>query len=170
MQMNTLQDLFVETLRDLYDAEMQELGSAPAMAQAVSSPELQEALIQHTKQTEQQVQRLEQVFRGLGEQPGGHKCRGMEGLLSENKEILQAKGDPDVLDAGLICGQQKIEHYEIAGYGTAVTFAKMLGQQQAAKLLAQTLDEEEKIDQKLSQLAKAKINPDAEAAGGEMPA
>lgn len=167
-EMNSLQDLMVETLRDLYDAEMMILREGPMMANAVTSPDLQNALVEHLKETETQVQRLEQIFKNMGEEAGGKHCKGIEGILAENQDLLKQKGDPDVQDAGLILGQQKIEHYEIASYGTAVTFAKLLGDQEAAKLLSQTLSEEERADKKLSKLAESKVNPEAaEGAGSE---
>lgn len=167
MELSNLQDLMVDVLKDLYSAEMQILQNGPEMAKAVSSPELQDALIKHLHETEGQVQRLEQVFSLFGEQPSEKPCHGMEGLIEENKELLKEKGDPDVQDAGLILGQQKVEHYEIASYGTAVTFARMLGNEEAAKLLAQTLAEEERADKKLTEIAKSRINVDAVGGGGD---
>ena len=161
MEMETLQDLYVENLRDLYSAETQILKAGPKMAKAIESEELKAALQEHLKITETQVDRLEKIFKKLGEKPTGHHCKGMEGLLEENKELLEEDADADVLAAGLIVGQQKVEHYEIAGYGSAVTFAKLLGDKEAATLLAQTLDEEEKADKMLTQIAKRTINVQA---------
>jgi ferritin-like metal-binding protein YciE len=140
MEMNDLQDLMVEELRDLYSAENQLLKALPKVAKAVENDELKNAFEQHRKETEVHIKRLEQIFKQLGEKPTGKKCKGMEGLIDENKELMGEDADPDVMDAGLIVGSQKIEHYEIAGYGSAVTFAKLLGNDQAARLLAQTLD------------------------------
>lgn len=161
MQMNDLQDLLIDNLKDLYSAEKQLLRALPKVAKSVESEQLRAALEEHTEQTEQHVERLEQIFQRLGTSPRGKKCKGMEGLLEESKEMMEEEGEPEVLDAGLIVGCQKIEHYEIAGYGSAVTFAKMLGDNESAKLLAQTLDEEEKTDKRLSDIAKSSINVQA---------
>lgn len=158
MEMQSLQDLMVENLKDLYSAETQMLKSLPKVAKKVEHPELKAALEQHVEETRTQIERLEQIFEQLGEKPKGKHCKGMEGLIEENKEMMAEDADPDVMDAGLIVGCQKAEHYEIAGYGSAVTFAKMLGNKEAAQLLAKTLDEEEKTDKRLTQLAKKAIN------------
>ena len=166
MQMSNLQDLLVENLKDLYSAETQMLKALPKVAKKVDNEQLREALTMHVKETEQQVKRLEQVLSQMGEKPGGKKCHGMEGLLEENKEMMEEDAEPDVMDAGLIVGCQKAEHYEIAGYGSAVTFAKLLGNQEAARLLAQSLNEEELADKKLTQIAESTINVEA-AEGGE---
>jgi ferritin-like metal-binding protein YciE len=165
MEMNDLQDLMVEELRDLYSAENQLLKALPKVAKACDNDQLKAAFEQHTQETETHVQRLEQIFKALGEKPTGKKCKGMEGLIEENKEMMGEDAEPDVMDAGLIVGSQKIEHYEIAGYGSAVTFAKLLGNDQAARLLSQTLDEEERTDKKLSEIAESAINVEA-AEGG----
>ena len=164
MEMSNLQDLMVENLKDLYSAETQMLKALPKVAKSVENEQLREALTMHVKETEGQIKRLEQIFQQLGEKPTGKKCKGMEGLLEENKEMMEEDAEPDVLDAGLIVGCQKAEHYEIAGYGSAVTFAKLLGNEQAARLLAQSLDEEERTDKKLTQIAESTIN--IEAANG----
>ena len=166
MEMNDLQDLMVENLKDLYSAETQLLKALPKVAKGADNEQLKSALTMHLKETEGHVQRLEQIFKQLGEKPTGKKCKGMEGLIEENKEMLEEDAEPDVMDAGLIVGCQKVEHYEIAGYGSAVTFAKLLGNDQAARLLAQTLDEEERADKKLSEIAESSINVEA-AAGGD---
>ena len=165
MEMNDLQDLMVENLKDLYSAENQLLKALPKVAKSVENEELKTAFEQHTKETEVHVQRLEQIFKQLGEKPTGKKCKGMEGLIEENKEMMEEDAEPEVMDAGLIVGSQKIEHYEIAGYGSAVTFAKLLGNNEAAELLAQTLDEEEATDKKLSAIAESSIN--LQAADGQ---
>ena len=164
MEMSNLQDLLVENLKDLYSAETQLLKALPKVAKKVENEQLREALTMHVKETEEQARRLERVLSQMGEKPTGKKCKGMEGLIEENKELLEEDADPDVLDAGLIVGSQKIEHYEIAGYGSAVTFAKLLGDEESARLLAQTLDEEERTDKKLTQIAESSIN--IEAASG----
>jgi ferritin-like metal-binding protein YciE len=161
MQMNDLQDLFVENLKDLYSAEKQILRALPKVAKSVESEELRSALEEHVQQTEEQVERLEHIFKRLGASTRGKKCKGMEGLIEENKELLDEDAAPEVLDAGLIVGQQKIEHYEIAGYGSAVTFAKLLGDEESARLLAKTLDEEERTDKRLTDIAKSTINVQA---------
>jgi ferritin-like metal-binding protein YciE len=161
MEMETLQDLFIENLKDLYSAETQILKALPKVAKKVESDQLRQALEMHLKETEGQVQRLEKIFQKLGEKPTGKKCHGMEGLLEEAKELMGEDVDAEVLDAGLIVDCQKVEHYEIAGYGSVVTFAKLLGDNESARLLAQTLDEEEKADKKLTRIAESTINVQA---------
>src|SRR4051812_13385363 len=161
MELSNLQDLLVNNLKDLYSAETQLLKALPKVAKKVENEQLREALTMHVKETEQQVKRLEQVLGKMGEKPGGKKCHGMEGLIEEAKEMMEEDADPDVLDAGLIVDCQKVEHYEIAGYGSAVTFAKLLGDDESARLLAQTLDEEERADKKLTEIAESTINVQA---------
>lgn len=158
MPMSSLHDLYVDNLKDLYNAEKQILQAMPRVAKKVENPLLRQALEKHHRETEQQKDRLEQIFKGLGARATGKVCKAMKGLIEENKEMLEEKADPDVMDAGLIVGMQKVEHYEIAGYGSAVAFAKLLGENDAARLLSQTLDEEEKADKKLTQLAEKSIN------------
>ena len=162
MEMESLQDLFVEELKDLYSAENQILKAGPKMTKAIENEDLKDAIQEHLRITEKQVDRLERIFKKLGEKPTGKKCHGMEGLLSENKELLGEDAEQEVLEAGLIVGQQKVEHYEIAGYGSAVTFAKLLGDQEAADLLAQTLEEEKMADKMLTQIAE-QINVQAQS-------
>jgi len=161
MEMESLQDLFVDELKDLYSAENQILKAGPKMSKAIENQDLKNALQEHLKITEKQVDRLQRIFKRLGEKPTGKKCHGMEGLLEENKELIGEDTDQEVLEAGLIVGQQKVEHYEIAGYGSAVTFAKLLGDREAADLLAQTLEEEKRADQMLTQIAE-QINVQAQ--------
>lgn len=161
--LETLHDLFIHELQDLHDAEQQLLKAIPLLAQAANAPDLKKAFGQHLKETEEQVRRLELVFKGLGEEPQGKRCKAMEGLIAEAKELLDEDADPDVLDAALIVAAQKIEHYEIAGYGSVCTFARVLNYEDAARVLKQTMAEEETTDRKLSQLA-AKANPKAESA------
>jgi len=161
MEMTSLQDLFVEELRDLYSAENQILKAGPKVSKAVENEELKNALDQHLRITEKQVDRLERIFKKLGEKPTGKKCHGMEVLLEENKELLGEDAEQDVLEAGLIVGQQKVEHYEIAGYGSVVTFAKLMGNDEFADLLAQSLEEEKQADKMLTQIAE-QINVQAE--------
>src|SRR3954468_7571200 len=158
MEMNSLQDLWVENLKDLYSAETQLLKALPRVAKKVDSDQLRQALQMHLKETEGQVNRLERIFKKLGEKPTGKKCHGMEGLLEEAKELMAEDIEPDVLAAGLIVDCQKVEHYEIAGYGSAVMFAKLLGNDEAARLLGQTLDEEKATDEKLTAIAESSIN------------
>lgn len=162
MKLNTLRDLYVEQLEDLYSAETQLVSALPKMAKAASHPELKQAFQNHLAQTERQVQRLDQIFQGLGKKPGGHTCKGMEGLIKEGEEMIKMKGDPAAIDAGLIAAAQRVEHYEIAGYGCVRTYASQLGEQQGAMLLQQTLDEEGTADKLLTQLAEQVVNIEAE--------
>ena len=166
MEMESLQDLFIHDLKDLYSAEMQLTKALPKMAKAASEPALKQAFQTHLKETEGQIKRLEQIFEELDESPKGKKCKAMEGLIEEGKELMEEDAEPEVLDAGLIGAAQKVEHYEIAGYGTVRTYAQMLGNEQAARLLQQTLDEEGATDKKLNQLAMEYINVEA-AEGGD---
>jgi len=152
--MNSLQELFVDQLRDLYDAEQQLVQALPKMAQAASSQELKMGFQMHLDETRNQVQRLERIFADLGMSSSGQQCEGMAGLIKEGEEAIQMQGDPMVKDAALIAAAQRVEHYEIAGYGTARTFADQLGHSQAKSLLQQSLDEEGKTDKKLSALAE----------------
>ena len=161
MQMESLQDLLVHDLRDLYSAENQLLKAMPRMAKKASSPQLRAAFETHMKETQGQVERLTRIFEKLGKKPTGKKCAAMEGLIEEAKEAMAEDMDEDVLDAALIGCAQKVEHYEIAGYGTARTYARLLGDEQTAKLLQQTLDEEGETDKKLTRLAETSINIEA---------
>jgi ferritin-like metal-binding protein YciE len=163
MKVTTLEDLLVEELRDLYNAEKQLLKALPRMAKAASSEQLRAAFEEHTEVTQAQIERLDQVFKTLKTKSSGKKCVAMEGLIEEGKEIISEKKnyDPDVLDAALITAAQKVEHYEIAGYGSVRTFANLLGLSKVAKLLQKTLDEEGATDKKLTALAE-QINVAAE--------
>ncbi len=161
-RLNTLQDLFVHELRDLYSAEQQILQALPKMAKAAEHEELRRAFQEHETMTRDQVQRLDMIADDLGINLRGHKCRGIEGIIREGEELMGAGRDSDVLDAGLIGAAQRVEHYEIAGYGTARTFARRLGHDRAAELLQQTLDEEGSTDQRLTALAESIVNPDAQ--------
>jgi ferritin-like metal-binding protein YciE len=167
MEMNTLRDLYIDELKDLYSAEKQLIKAIPKMAKAANDPELSKAFQTHLRQTERQVQRLEQVFEELGESPRGKKCIGMEGLIEEGNELIKEDPDPDVLDAGLIAKAQHIEHYEIAGYGTVRTYAQLMGADRQAQLLQETLDEEGETDKLLTQLAESSINIEAATAEGD---
>jgi ferritin-like metal-binding protein YciE len=165
MEMESLQELFVEELRDLYSAEAQLLKAMPRMAKKAQHPELKAAIETHMQETQGQVERLEQVFELLGEKAKGKKCLAMEGLINEAKEHMSEDMDDDVMDAALIGMAQKIEHYEIAGYGTARTYAKLLGHKDVQRLLQQTLDEEGKTDKLLTKLAESSINLEAAQPG-----
>jgi len=161
MKLDTLQKLYTEELRDLYNAENQLLKALPKMAKAASSAELKGAFQKHLEQTKGHVERLEQVFEELDESPKGKTCRAMKGLIQEGSELLEQDGDESVRDAGIIVAAQKVEHYEIAGYGSARTFAHLLGRNKAAELLQSTLDEESETDELLTRLAESVINPEA---------
>ena len=163
MSLENLHDLFVHELRDLYDAENQLLKALPLMAQAAKSPQLKKAFEMHLRETQEQVRRLEQVFKGLSETPEGKTCKGMQGLIAEAKEELGEDADPAVMDAALIVAAQKVEHYEIAGYGSECTFARVLEYHDAARILKQTMAEEESTDKRLTEIAMT-ANPRAESA------
>jgi ferritin-like metal-binding protein YciE len=154
MMYNSLKDLFVEQLRDLYDAEHQISRALPKMANAASSNELKEAFNMHLDQTRTQIQRLERIFSDLGMAPQGENCEAMQGIIKEGDQVINAQGDPNVKDAALITAAQRVEHYEIAGYGSVRTYAKELGYSDAADLLQKTLDEEGNTDSKLTKLAE----------------
>jgi ferritin-like metal-binding protein YciE len=162
VELNTLEELYIEQLRDLYSAENQILKALPKMIKAASHTELQRAFRTHEKQTAQQVKRLERIFKDLDMSPRGKKCAGMEGLIKEAQELIKERPDPDVLDAGLISAAQHVEHYEMAGYGTVRTYARQLGLDRHAELLQTTLDEEGETDKLLTELAETSINLDAE--------
>ena len=161
MELESLRALYVDELKDLYSAEGQILKALPRMTKAASSRDLKRALTEHERVTRRQVKRLERIFKDLDESPRGKKCRGMEGLLEEGKELISEKPEPDVLDAGLILKAQHVEHYEIAGYGTVRAWAQQLGLEQHVELLQETLDEEGEADKRLSQLAESSINIEA---------
>jgi ferritin-like metal-binding protein YciE len=166
VELNSLQALYINELKDLYSAEKMLLKALPKMAKAASHEELAANFTEHARVTERQVERLERIFADLGESPRGKKCVGMEGLIDEAQELLQEKAEPDVLDAGLIAKAQHVEHYEIAGYGTVRTYAEQLGFGKHAELLQQTLEEEGEADKRLSALAESSINLEAETADG----
>jgi ferritin-like metal-binding protein YciE len=162
MAAHTLEDMLVETLRDTFDAEKQLVKALPKMAKAANSEELRAAFEEHLEVTRGQVDRLERVFAELGVAARGKHCVAMEGLIEEGKELIEEDHDPEVKDAGLIAAAQKVEHYEIAAYGTLRTWAEMLGHGKAAELLQESLTEESDTDEKLSQLAMSTVNVDAE--------
>jgi len=157
MQLNSLKDLYVEQLRDLYSAETQLVDALPKMAQAASSTDLKKAFQNHLDETRTQKQRLEQIFSEIGTSPEGETCKAMEGLIKEGEQVIQANGDPKVKDAALIAAAQRVEHYEMAGYGTVRTYANELGFSNAKSLLQRTLDEEGNADKKLNSLAEGGI-------------
>ena len=161
-KISTPSDLLVEELKDLYSAENQLLKALPKMAKAADSQELKKAFTTHLKQTEGQVKRLEKVMKKLGESPKGKKCKAMEGLIEEAKEVLEEDYEPALRDLALIVAAQKVEHYEIAGYGSARTLAELVEEQDVADLLQQTLDEEGETDKLLTQIAET-INVGASA-------
>jgi ferritin-like metal-binding protein YciE len=165
MSMDSLKDLYVDELKDLYSAENQILKALPQMAKKASAQELKDAFNEHLEVTRKQVERLDEIFTKLGVSPKGKKCKAMEGLIEEGKEVLQEKGEPSVIDAALIAAAQRVEHYEMAGYGCVRTYAKLLEFSDAEKLLQETLDEEAEADEKLTELADSVINPEAEQMG-----
>jgi ferritin-like metal-binding protein YciE len=154
MKMKSLEDLYLDQLKDLHNAEKQLVQALPKMAKAATSPELQQGFEQHLEQTRTHVERLDRIFSRLGTSPGRKKCVAMEGLIEEGQEAIQLEGDPMVRDAALIAAAQRVEHYEIAGYGTVRTFANHLGFNQDSSLLQQTLDEEGETDKRLTSLAE----------------
>ena len=158
----TLQDMYVEHLKDMYSAENQITKALPKIIQAATSSELRKALEKHLKETENQIARIEQVFQSLSASPRGKKCVGMEGLLEEGKEAMaQEVASPDLMDSALIGGCQKVEHYEICGYKDLIHMAELLGDNKAADLLTKSLHEEEAADQKLAELSEDIITPEA---------
>ncbi len=161
MEIDSLRKLYVEELKDLYSAEKQILQALPKMVKKASNAQLKNTFQEHLEVTQQQVERLDRIFEGLGKAARGKKCKAMEGLIEEGKEVMGEDMEADVMDAALIAAAQRIEHYEMAGYGTVRTWAELLGEQQAAKLLQQTLDEEGDADKKLTQLAESTINVEA---------
>jgi ferritin-like metal-binding protein YciE len=160
-KMMKLEDLFVDTLKDIYDAESQMTAALPKMMEAASSKDLKNGFKEHLEATKRQSKRLEQIFSEMKEDPKGKKCVGMQGLIREGEEIMKEAGDPDVMDAGLIAAAQKIEHYEIASYGTARAYAQALGHQNFAGILNETLQEEGQTDKKLTAIAEGHINANA---------
>jgi ferritin-like metal-binding protein YciE len=163
--MEALQKLLQDEIEDLYDAEHQVIKALPKMIEGSSSPELQRALKEHLTVTQKQVTRLEQIFQDLGEKPRKKPCKGMAGIIAEGTEMLEEDLEDATMDAGIIGAAQKVEHYEIASYGTARTLAQTLGNNEVAQLLEETLDEEKEADELLTQIAESSIN--AEAASEE---
>lgn len=163
MKLENLQQLFVKELRDLYDAETQITDALPKMIEAAHHSELKDALQEHLQITKNQISRLDRIFQMLNQDPSGETCKGMKGLLKEGDEIASADGDPSTIDAGIITAAQRVEHYEMAGYGTVRTYAELLGQNEMARLLQETLDEEKEADETLSDIANS-VNVESKAA------
>ena len=158
MSIRNLQDLMMEELRDMYHAENQLVKALPKMAKAASTPALKEAFERHLQQTQNQVHRIETIFDELGGDPRGKRCKGMEGIVSEGAEVLDEEGPNAVIDAALIAAAQRVEHYEIAAYGCIRSYANLLGLSDIAKLVDQSLEEEEAADHLLSELAETEVN------------
>jgi len=161
MNFDSFETLFLDQIEDLYDAEQRITKALPKMAEAANDTGLKNGFQQHLRETQNQITRLERIFKLLGKSAQGKTCEAMKGLISEGDEVVSATGDADVKDAALIAAAQRVEHYEIAGYGTARAFANRLGQKEAARLLQETLDEEAATDKKLTQLAESNINRQA---------
>jgi ferritin-like metal-binding protein YciE len=162
-EFNNLNDLFVQQLKDLYDGEIQLTEALPLMAQAATSSQLKNAFQEHFRETQGHVQRLEQVFRAINQEPKRETCPAMKGMIKEGNDVISAKGDPAVRDAGLIAAAQRVEHYEMAGYGTVRTFAQQLGRSDLAQILQETLEEEGAADKKLTSIAESSVNQTAPA-------
>ena len=161
MALESLQDLYLEQLRDLHSAERQIIEALPKMIEKTGHAELRQAFELHLRQTQEQLRRLEQIGERTGQKLSGHKCKGMEGLLEEGEELMEKRADSDVLDAALIAAAQRVEHYEMAGYGCARTYAELLGLNDDVQLLQRTLDEEGETDHLLTGLAERVINIEA---------
>ena len=167
MQKDSLKQLYIDELKDLYSAETQMVKALPKLAKASSNAQLRQAFEEHLRQTSEQVSRLEEIFEMLGEKPTGKKCLGMEGLVKEGAETMQEKYTGKVMDAALIGAAQRVEHYEIAGYGTVRALAELLGENDHISLIEETLNEEKEADEKLTELAQ-EINSQAGDSEGEM--
>lgn len=165
MELESLKDLYIHELKDLYSAENQLIKALPKMAKAATNEELAQGFREHLEQTKEHASRLEQILKSHEESTRGPKCKGMEGLLAEGKEMMEEEATDEVRDAGLISAAQRVEHYEIAGYGCARTYAEKLGDDEGVSLLEQTLQEEKDTDQKLTDLAESSINVEANAEG-----
>ena len=161
LKLDSLRDLLIEELRDLYNAETQLVDALPKMVQAATSRELKSAFEHHLEETRGHVSRLDKVFQQIGEKSSGETCEAMKGLIKEGETLVKAEGDPDVRDAGLIGAAQRVEHYEMAGYGTARSLARRLGENQVAETLQQTLNEEAEANKKLTSIAESQMNVSA---------
>lgn len=157
-KMTSLDELYVDLLKDLYSAESQLVKALPKMIKAAAASDLRNAFEEHLQQTKRHVERIERIFSDRGGSPRGKKCAGMEGLIEEGKEIMQENMEEHVMDAGLIAAAQKVEHYEIASYGTARAWAQQMGYDRDAELLQQTLEEESTANEKLTQIAESHVN------------
>jgi ferritin-like metal-binding protein YciE len=164
LEFNSFDDLFLSQIEDLYDAEQRLTKALPKMAEAAHSSQLKQAFQSHLTETEGHVRRLEQIFKELNTSPTRETCKAMKGLIAEGEEMIKATGNPDIKDAALIAAAQRVEHYEMSGYGTARAFARRLGLTQAVNLLEQTLEEEKAADQKLNTIAESSVNQRATAA------
>lgn len=158
MKLETMHDLYVSELESLHDAEHQLIKVLPKMAKAASNPDLAKAFIEHCDETKDHIDRLDEIFESLGTSPNGKKCRSMTVLIEEGKDVMAMDADPAVMDAALIMAVQRIEHYEMTGYGCVRTFARLLGYEETSDLLQETLDEEAEADRKLSKLAESDVN------------
>ncbi len=163
-EFNSFNDLFANQIEDLYDAEQRLTKALPKMAEAATSPQLKQAFQAHLTETEGHVSRLERIFRDINVEPKRETCEAMKGLIAEGEEMIKAHGDADIKDAALIAAAQRVEHYEMSGYGTARSFAQRLGLTQAATLLQQTLNEEKAADEKLTRIAESSVNQKATSA------
>jgi len=161
--MNQLRDAYIELLQELYDAEQQTLQSLPLMSQAASHAEVKQAFDEHLQMTQEQIRMLDQVFQRLGQSPGGHHCKIMQAMVQETQQKIQMVRDPDTLDAVLIAAAQKVEHFEITGYGTARTWALHMNEMDAAEILQRIADQEGETDKRLTRLAETRINREAMA-------
>ena len=168
MPKDSLRELYVDELRDLYSAETQLVKALPKMAKASSNNQMRQCFEEHLRQTSEQVSRLEQIFEQLGEKPSGKKCVGMEGLIKEGSQTMNEGFSGQVTDAGLIAAAQRVEHYEIASYGTVRSFAELLGETEHISLLEQTLNEQKNTDEKLTRLAQEVNSVAMEEGGGRM--
>lgn len=162
MKLDSLRTLWIEEMKDLYNAENQLLKALPKMAKRATTPELKKAFESHLEETQTHVERLDEIFVKLGKKPNGKTCKAMKGLIEEGSEMLKEDGPESVIDAGIIAAAQRVEHYEIAGYGVARTFAAILGEDEAEDLLQETLDEEGAADEKLTEIAEGIVNEEAE--------
>lgn len=163
MKIETLRELLIDELQDLHSAEQQITKALPKMVKASHNPSLKQAFEHHLEETKNHITRLEQIFKRMNESPKGKTCEGMKGLIKEGEERIKDGGEPEVLDAGIISAAQRIEHYEIAAYGSARTYAELLGDHDTVRLLNQTLEEEKAADSKLNQVART-VNVEAKAA------
>jgi ferritin-like metal-binding protein YciE len=164
MKLDSLRTLWIEEMRDLYNAENQLLKALPKMAKRASTPELKEAFETHLEETQNHIERLDEIFGRLGKKPSGKTCKAMKGLIEEGSEMMSEDGPDSVIDAGIIAAAQRVEHYEIAGYGVVRTFASILGEDEAEDLLQETLDEEAAADEKLTEIAENTVNDEADEA------